>query len=50
MEGTLGFVEVDLEARFPTIRTQETNLGKKRKKKKARNLESWVVFMVIYRM
>ncbi len=28
MEGTLGTIEVDLEARFATIRTQETNLGK----------------------
>ncbi|XP_072024736.1 uncharacterized protein [Amphiura filiformis] len=27
MEGTLGYIEVDLEARFSIIRTQETNLG-----------------------
>ena len=28
MEGKLGVVEVDLDARFASIRTQETNLGK----------------------
>lgn len=28
MEGVLGYIEVELDGRFKSVRTQETNLGK----------------------